>query len=781
MKENKVSDGSSVASKSVALATFAGVALLIVLAVYLVRAPAPAPESGPATDFSSERALKHVQRIARAPHPIGSSEQASVRDYVVEELNRLGVATEVQRATVIGPTRSGYLSAATVSNVVGLLEGTDNSKAIMLVAHYDSVPAGPGASDDGAGVAAVLEVMRALKAGRPLRNSIVVLLSDGEEAGLFGARGFVDEHPLTKEVGLVLNFEARGTGGPSMLFETSSQNGWLIKEFARAAPRPVASSVFYELYRFLPNDTDLSVFKQAGLPGLNFAFIEGSSRYHTPLDNIENLDERSLQHHGSYGLALSRHFGGLDMRHPRERDAVYFDILGSVLIRYSTAWVIPVVLLVALSYAGLLALGLKRKQLTFKGLGAGFLLTLASAAGAGLLVTAVWRLVRAAHPGYELFILGDPYNSQFYVMSFVALAGAVSVLFFVWFRKKFSAVNLTLGGLLWWAILMVLTGLYLPGVSYLFTWPLLFTLVAVGVNLVLSPRPDVNVNQHLVLYLLCALPGIILGVPLVKLAFTGLTLRSSALVLPLVVLLLGLLLPLVEVMSRPKRWWLPGALGGLSLILLIAGSLTAGFDRTRPKPSSLFYGFDGDTGKGVWASLDEKPDEWTSQFFAPSANRAPLDRYFAFSSRKYLQAETAAVAPIEPPVVELLGESTSDERRTLHLRISSPRRAPLVMLHLENESVVEAVIDGKRVDSRHMAAAGEGRKRWGLRYYGVPPDGLSLIVTVKSSAPLKFRCVDQSYGLPQLTGAPFKPRPDDLMPSPAPTSDTVMVSKSYTF
>ncbi|MET0646194.1 MAG: M20/M25/M40 family metallo-hydrolase [Pyrinomonadaceae bacterium] len=781
MKQNKVSDGSSVVGKAVALATFVGVALLIVLAVYLVRAPAPSPAGSPATDFSSERALKHVERIARVPHPIGSAAQTSVRDYVVEELNRMGVAAEVQRTTVTGPTRNGYLSAATVSNVVGLLEGTDNSKALMLVAHYDSAPAGPGASDDGAGVAAVLEVVRALKAGQPLRNRIVVLLSDGEEAGLFGARGFVDEHPLMKEVGLVLNFEARGTHGPSMLFETSNQNGWLIKEFARAAPHPVASSLFYELYKLLPNDTDLSVFKKAGLPALNFAFIEGSSRYHTSLDNIENLDERSLQHHGSYGLALSRHFGGLDMRHPRERDAVYFDILGSVLIRYSTAWVIPLVLLVALSYAGLLALGLKRRQLTFKGLGAGFLLTLLSVAGAGLLVTAVWRLVRAAHPGYELFIVGDPYNSQFYVMSFVALAVAVSVSFFIWFRKKFSAVNLTLGGLLWWVILMVLTGLYLPGGSYLFTWPLLFTLVAVGVNLMLSSRPDVNVKQHLALYLLCALPGIILGVPIVKMAFTGLTLNSSALVLPLVVLLLGLLLPLVEVMSSLKRWWLPGALGGLGLILLVAGSLTAGFDRAHPKPSSLFYGLDSDTGMGVWASLDEKPDEWTSQFFAPSAKRAVLDKYFAFSSRKYLQTEAAAVAPMEPPVVELLGESTSGEQRTLHLRISSPRQAPVLMLHLENEGVVEAVINGKRVDSSHLAAAGESRNRWGLRYYGVPADGLDLIVTVKSSAPLKFRCVDQSYGLPQLTNAPFKPRPDDMMASPAPTSDTVMVSKSYTF
>lgn len=780
MKENIVSNGPQGAGKPVALATFVCVALLIALAAYMLRAPAAVPADAPLADFSSARALRHVERIAGAPHPIGSAEQARVGDYLVGELNRMGVAAEVQSTTAVSPARGGYLSAATVRNVVGVLEGTDNSKAVMLLAHYDSAPASPGASDDGAGVAAVLEVVRALKAGPPLRNSVVVLLTDGEEAGLLGARGFADEHPLMKEVGLVLNFESRGTHGPSMLFETSARNGWLVGEFARAAPHPVASSLFYELYKFLPNDTDLTVFKRAGLAGLNFAFVGGSSRYHTALDNAENLDERSLQHHGSYGLALSRHFGGLDLRHPRERDAVYFDLLGSVLVRYSTAWVIPVAALVALAYVGLLALGLKRGRLTYGGLGAGFLSTLLGMAGAALLVTAVWRLVRAAHPGYESFILGDPYNSQLYVMSFVALGGAVSAALFVWFRKRVGVVDLTLGGLLWWVILMALSALYLPGGSYLFTWPLLFTLVAVGVGLISKAPPEVSLKQNLPLHLLCALPGIILGVPVVILGFAGLTLKSSAVVLPLVVLLVGLLLPLVDIMTRPKRWWLPLTLGGLGLVLLAAGSLTAGFDRTRPQPSSLFYGLNADTGAGVWASIDDGPDEWTSQFFAPSAKRAVLDKYFVFSSRKYLQAEAAA-APFEPPTVELLGERTDEGRRTLHLRVSSPRRAPVVMLHLENEGVVEAVINGRRVDPAYMAVTEEGKAHWGLRYYGVPAGGVELILTVKSSAPLKFRCVDQSYGLPQLPNATFKPRPDYMTAAPAPTSDTVMVSKSYIF
>jgi hypothetical protein len=302
-----------------------------------------------------------------------------------------------------------------------------------------------------------------------------------------------------------------------------------------------------------------------------------------------------------------------------------------------------------------------------------------------------------------------------------------------------------------------------------------------GAGLLSSSPSDANAKRNLVLYSLCALPGIILCVSIIKPAFTGLTLKSSAAVLPLVVLLLGLLLPLIDIMLMRKKWWLPGALGGLGLILLAVGSLTAGFDQRHPKPNSIFYGLNSDTGVGVWASTDENSDEWTSQFFPPSAKKAILDKYFVFSSRKYLQTETAAVAPIEPPVMELLSETTNNEQRTLHVRISSPRQAPLLMVNLENESVAETIVNGKRVDSGYMALSDESRNRWELRYYGLPAGGIDLIVTVKSSAPLKFRCVDQSYGLPQLANPPFKPRPDYMTPAPAPTSDTVLVGKSYTF
>ena len=208
---------------------------------------------------------------------------------------------------------------------------------MVLMAHYDSVSSAPGAGDDASGVASILEIVRALKHGPPIQRDIIVLFTDGEEPGLLGAEAFAHAHPWMKDAGLILNFEARGNRGPSLLFETSQNNQPLIHFVARVAPYPIGSSLFYELYKILPNDTDFTVFRPAGIPGLNFAFGEGLEAYHSPLDTPDHLSLASLQHHGSYGLALTRHFGQLDLKALRnsQGDDVFFDWFGSRLVTYS--------------------------------------------------------------------------------------------------------------------------------------------------------------------------------------------------------------------------------------------------------------------------------------------------------------------------------------------------------------------------------------------------------------------------------------------------------------
>ncbi len=348
--------------------------------MYGLYPPKAAPVTAPAAEFSAERAMEHVRAISQKPHPIGSPANAVVRDYIMAQLRAMGLRPEVQKATVVSARWAPSFAAATVQNIAARLAGTDSSRgqtghgrpgygqAVMLVAHYDSVPSGPGASDDGTAVATLLETLRALKAGPSLKHDAVLLFTDGEEAGLLGAKAFVDEHPWAKDVGLVLNFEARGTGGAAFMFETSPDNGWLIREFAKAAPHPQANSLTYDVYKLLPNDTDFSMFKQAGMQGFNFAFLDGSARYHTALDNARNTDHRSLQHQGSYALSLSRRFGNLErLDVPPKPDIVYFSVLGTALVQYPRTWVMPLAVLAAAIFVGVVVLGFRRKRLVARG------------------------------------------------------------------------------------------------------------------------------------------------------------------------------------------------------------------------------------------------------------------------------------------------------------------------------------------------------------------------------------------------------------------------------
>ncbi|MEY2578989.1 MAG: hypothetical protein QOI49_1813 [Verrucomicrobiota bacterium] len=200
-----------------------GIGLVAFLGIWLQQPPDPAPATAAATAFSAARAMQHVEAIARAPRPIGSANHAAARDYIVRQLRAFGFEPEIQKTTAVNSTAAPLFLAGTIENIVARQRGTGDGRAVVLVAHYDSVSTGPGANDDAVAVATLLETARALTAGPQLRNDVLFLFTDGEETGLLGARAFVTEHPWAKQVEIALNFEARGNGGPSVMFETSPQ------------------------------------------------------------------------------------------------------------------------------------------------------------------------------------------------------------------------------------------------------------------------------------------------------------------------------------------------------------------------------------------------------------------------------------------------------------------------------------------------------------------------------------------------------------------------------
>jgi Zn-dependent M28 family amino/carboxypeptidase len=171
------------------------------------------------------------------------------------------------------------------------------------MAHYDSVPGSPGAADDAAGVASILETVRAIKArGVPARD-VIVLITDGEEAGLLGAQAFFQRDPMARRIGFLFNTEARGGGGRVQMFQTGGASGGAIAILKRNGLHPQASSLTGYIYERMPNDTDFTVSRKAGVDGLNYAFIGRQFDYHAASSTPDNLDKGTLQDMGQQVLA----------------------------------------------------------------------------------------------------------------------------------------------------------------------------------------------------------------------------------------------------------------------------------------------------------------------------------------------------------------------------------------------------------------------------------------------------------------------------------------------
>lgn len=517
------------------------------LAIDFQKPPLALGADAPENVFSAARAQKHLVEIARAPHPMGSPESSRVREVLVRELAQLGLEPQVQ---IPGDPDSP------VRNVLARLEGKGprGKKALMFCAHYDSVDAGPGAGDDASGVAVVLETLRALKAGQALDRDLIVLFDDGEEDGLLGSSIFVNEHPWAKEVGVVINLDARGISGPSIMFETSDENGWLIREYAKAIPHPLATSVSMDVCRILPNSTDLTVFKQAGIAGLNFAFSSGIAYYHTSEDTPEKLDPRTLQHQGENALAIARRLGQVNLDAPKDNDVIYTSILSRFVLFYPQSWAIPLAFAAALLFLGVLTSGLRTGRITLSDV----------ATGASVSFIAMCAAPMALALLFGLGFVWSVFNSEFYgvrvpwlefdvpILTGCAIVIAtVTLAFKRWFVGARSLPALSLGALSWWLALTLFTAWWHPGSSYLFVWPTLFGVLGLGISLAARTRA----TAARMITLLCTTPALVLFPPLFRNMFDALSLDLAAPGMILVALFLGTMLPALEPLFVRELPW----------------------------------------------------------------------------------------------------------------------------------------------------------------------------------------------------------------------------------
>jgi Peptidase family M28 len=470
--------------------TFAYLSTAIVVAIVLQGPPAERPSDSPATEFSSQRAFRHLQVIARKPRPRGSSENAEVRAHIERTIAALGIDHEEQK--IREKTKDGEIFD--IVNVVARIKGSGEPglKAVLLMAHYDSVPQSPGASDDGLGTVTLLETLRALKAGPLPKRDIIALFTDGEEIGCVGSLIFVgqsrggsgDGHRWMADVGMVFNFEGGGSHGPSYI-DTLDQNGWLIREFAKADPVAVGTS----LIKLLPQDgdlfTDLRSFRKAGVPGLDFMVFQGMlDRYHQPSDTPDTLDGRSLQHEGEHALSIARHFGNLDQDVQPAPNAVFFNPIGHWFVTYPGSWSQPLAVGALVCYAGALFLVWRSGQARVGGLVVGFVaFPIALVLGWVTVSGVIWLLLPVGLESDRLLLRGSTAG----LALGVALVEFIAIYAFL--AKRAGVCGLDFGALGWWTILTAVAAVRWPDGSYLPLWPLMFRLTMTTVLRLISWQP----------------------------------------------------------------------------------------------------------------------------------------------------------------------------------------------------------------------------------------------------------------------------------------------------
>lgn len=786
------------------LSRFVLLALLVLSgwSIYLTRPPQAKPTTAPLTEFSAQRAMRHVRQIAREPHAMGTPGHARVRAYLLTALRSLGLKPLVQEATVAGrPTNpqsfvpSGTLFGLAyrvghVYNVLARLRGRGPDKArprkaVLLVAHYDSQPNTLGAADDGSGVAAILEAVRAIQQGGPLQHDVILLFTDGEEYGLYGARAF-RRHPWANDVGFMINLESRGNSGPSTLFETSAQNGWVIDQVTQSVPHPVASSLGYEVYKRLPNTTDFTILREGGYAGVNTAFIDGFIHYHKLTDSPQNLNPNSLQHQGENLLALTRHVGNVSLARTKAPDKVFFNGAGHWLITYPMAinWLWMALLTVAFVTA--LAIGFRQPQLGvgqfIGGLGA-CLLVLLLIGGFCLLVQAgiLWAL-----PLTHVF--NGTYGPAQFFGAFALLTVGLFGLLVRLAGRRLRPLSLTLGGYSLVFGLTVTLFFLLPAGTYLFLFPLLGALTGLLLTIWPTRRTGRSRPVHALILLIGALPALFIILPLVQALYVTFDLQLPAVPMLLLSVVLLLLLPLWLPLEAGLRWGNRAALPVVALLLggvmMVVALRNEAPSAGQPLHSQVSYFLNADTGRAIWASYALLgTDDWNRQFFPASSEGALTEMRPASQpeDQRVFRKNTAPAIADAPPVARLVADRAVGAGRQLQFELRSGRGAAhleMVLFAGRGGSVQSIRLNGESVPIRAQpTTVGPAVD---LLLTGLPvTKTITLTVNLPTRDSLRLLLADQSIGLPASL---IKiPRPAYVVPEQGSLSNLTVIEKTYSF
>lgn len=731
-----------------------------------------AKEEVPLTEFSTKRALEQVASISKLPHYVGSENHKTVASLLEKELQKLGLETTTQE----GYTLTEWGNLAKSKNILARIKGSNSSKALMLLSHYDSAPhsSSLGAGDDASGIATILESVRAFLANKTAnKNDIIILFSDAEELGLNGAALFVTEHPWAKEVGLVLNLEARGSAGPSyMLMETNEGNASMVREFTKANPGyPVSNSLMYSIYKMLPNDTDLTVFREEGkIQGFNFAFIDDHFNYHTQQDDIQHLSQTTLAHQGTYIMPLLNYFANADLKTlSSTEDYVYFNT-PFYFVSYPFSWNYILVIITGALFIFLVFIGIGKRTLSIKEIGRGFVPFFASLLVSGAAAFLGWKIINEFYPQYKDILHGFTYNGHYYIGFFVFISLAISFGFYKKYYFENQAMNFSIAPLFIWILINIALAVYLPGAG--------FFIIPVFCSLIMLAYFVITQKKSWILNLILSIPAFIIFVPFITTFPIGLGLKLLGASAALTVLVFTLLMPVFGYYPKKGIWAM--AMVAIAIGFFIKAHLESGYEPGKAKQNSLLYVYDSDTNKALWVTYDQNLDSWTKGYLGEKPSDAKqLEPYNLFSkyNSKFTYSHTAPAKDLDGPTIRFLRDTVIGTQRHLKIQISPNRKVNRydIFAH-ENLTFHNLRTNGvKHINQEGSAFKRKGRKI--LSYYVTDNEPLELQFSVASKAVLDMELMESSFDLLSNKMFSIAKREDWMMPTPFVLNDAVVIKQ----
>lgn len=735
---------------------------LVALAVWFLCAWANQPRSPfldtpDARQFSADRAEAALARVLgpERPHPVGTAENAAVRGRILQELATLQVPAQTYTAFTCNAWRGfSFVACATVTDIIAEVVPGQGS-AIVMMAHYDSVPAGPGASDDQSGVATILESIRALKASRDVsKHPIVALFTDGEEAGLLGANAFLENPQLKARVGAVVNVEARGTSGQSLLFQTSAGDARLIDLYAALVPAYATSSLYAEIYKFLPNDTDLTLFLRDGFPAYNFAFSDNVRYYHSPRDTRANLDPATLQMHGDNLLGVTRGLQQRDFAALTDGNAVYLSVFGRWLPRLPASWALPLSILafIAIAFAAWLA---RDPALSRRGMLLSAFMPLVLLAGCVILGFALAFLAQ--------LISGAPDPTYAHALA-MRLALGIGVWGIVLLVSRMAGPHgAATSAWLWMSGLAVVTAATLPGLSPYFLFPSLVAAVLLLATCRVRGGWTSPLGQGALF--VSALAALVIWFQLVVAGEGLMGLKLHPLFTIPAAFGLMTLVPLLAAESLRSRVWANST--AACLIAAVVGAAVAGllpsYSIASPQRLNLIY-FESSQRPARWIA----ETAWKATATEPIPAQLKNAGHFRFDPDAYpgLGLGSAYVADAGPPryaqpQVTLAGDRKEGGSRIVSLVMRGSAETGAMSLRLPAAAKLQAI----RIRGEDVRAPKDWAGNTMLQCDGPDCRDLAVTLTLGSSGAIMIPISERRDGLPPFGAKLAAARPSTAMPS----------------